>query len=75
VANCFVVRVNPDGNPAFPSDTFLFNTPVQFRVRDGTPRDSVRFDVTVAAAVAREVPSANLDRRVYLPEVMARRGQ
>jgi hypothetical protein len=45
VANCFLVGVIPDSNPAFPSGSFLFNTPVRFREEDGSDRDSVRFDV------------------------------
>ena len=49
-ARCFVVLLNPESDPTQPTDSaqFTFTADVEFRAEDGSPRDSVRFDMVVS---------------------------
>jgi len=47
-ARCFLVIITPGSNANQPSDTAEFRASVEFRVHDGSPRDSARFNVVVA---------------------------
>lgn len=46
-ARCFAVIVNPELDPGQPSGAAEFIANVAFRGEDGSPRDSVRFDVVI----------------------------
>lgn len=46
-AGCFIITAATDSTPSQPIGSRQVVNSVQFRAEDGTPRDSVRFDVIV----------------------------